>query len=92
MSCSLTGTFQTHGFADPAASGVLRTLELPFPRVGKLRSEDLPPARLQDDVRRRPPPTDAPPSTAILKGLIGLRGIREAVTIREAARAHPSSS
>ena len=63
------------------AVGSLRTLEHPFPRVGKLYSEDLPPARLQDDVRRRHPPTDAPPSTAILKGLIGLSGIREAVTI-----------
>ena len=63
------------------AVGSLRTLQHPFPRVGELYSEDLPPARLQDDVRRRPPPTDAPPSTAILKGLIGLSGIREAVTI-----------
>ena len=71
------------------AVGSLRTLQHPFPRVGELYSEDLPPARLQDDVRRRPPPTDAPPSTAILKGLIGLSGIREAVTIRYKTVANP---
>ena len=71
-------TFVDH---EALAAGSLRTLEHPFPSIVKLYSEDLPPARLQDDVRRRPPPTDAPPSTAILKGLIGLSGIREAVSI-----------